>query len=59
MKKEKFAIHLKNICKTFVKDLKYTHLIYIWNVRGKYFKIRIANFEILKLGQEVQGIKFD
>jgi hypothetical protein len=28
-KKKKFAIHLKKICKTFVKHLKYIHLIYI------------------------------
>ena len=28
-KKEKFAIHLKKICKTFEKDLKYIHLIHI------------------------------
>ena len=31
-KKEKFARHLKKICKIFVKDLKCTLLIYIWNV---------------------------
>ena len=40
--KERQVWHLKKICKTFVKDLKYTHLINIWNVMwvgDKYFNI--------------------
>ena len=55
-KKEKFARHLKKICKTFVKDLKYTHLIKIWNVfcvEGKYFKIHSANLNIWHLTFEL------
>ena len=30
--KERQVWHLKKICKTFVKDFKYTHLINNWNV---------------------------
>ena len=50
-KKEKFARHLKKICKTFVKYLRYTHLINIWNVMcvgGKYFKIQSANLKVTR-----------
>ena len=41
--KERQVWHLKKICKTFVKDLKYTHLINIWNVMwvgDKYLDLR-------------------
>ena len=35
--KEKWARHLKKICKTFVKDLKYWHLIKIWKLFSLLF----------------------
>ena len=48
--KERQVWHLKKIWKTFVKDLKYTHLINIWNVMwagDKYFNIPRSNQEHL------------
>ena len=59
-KKEKFARHLKKICKRFVKDLKYTHLINIWNVlcvEGNY--LTIQRFKVTRNWRDIWHLTSD